>query len=97
MRTLTRKKTVKKYDLPVEEIKQMLDEGKRQRDGAELFGVSQCTISRLASMPVKSPKGYRENIRLCTCCHQQPIATGNRFLCATCFRHSDQEEHLLWA
>jgi len=82
-----RRKPKNKKDLPIQEIKRMLDEGMRQSDVALFFEVSQPTISRLTAAPVqnKSSKNLKKNTRICTCCNLRPVAKGNSFLCAWCF------------
>lgn len=82
-----RRKPRNKKDLPIQEIKRMLDDGMRQSDVALFFGVSQPTISRLSAVPVqnKSLKNLKKNTCICTCCHLRPVAKGNSFLCSWCF------------
>lgn len=75
----------KKKDLPIKQIRQMLDNGIRQIDVAILFEVSQSTISRYSDMPSKMSKQLNKNAQLCSSCHKRVVAKGNRFLCTTCF------------
>jgi hypothetical protein len=97
MESQTRGHHAKKYDLPVQEIKRILDEGLRQIDVASLFGVSQATISRIAKTKPPATLTSKCKTELCTCCGLRPIATGNRFLCSYCYHSSDHEDHMIWA
>ncbi|MCF8088970.1 MAG: hypothetical protein K9L23_13040 [Desulfotignum sp.] len=84
-------------NLPVEEIKQLLDEGMRQIDVAELYNVTQSAISRLVSKR-RLPAGTRhKNVRICSCCETRPVATTNRFLCELCYSRETTEECSVWA
>ena len=79
-----------RHDLPVEDIKQMLDEGLRQIDVARLYNVSQSVISRIAKQP-------ETKTQMCSCCGMRQIASGNRFLCDLCYKQETFEEHSLCA
>lgn len=97
MQTLQRRNLETKSNLPVEEIKSMLDQGMRQVDVATFFNVSQPTISRLARMAQAPAKKEKEPAQLCTSCGRHPIAKGNRFLCSDCYRHQIHEDYMAWA
>lgn len=86
-----------RQSLPVEEIKQMLDEGLRQIDVAEIYNVAQCTISRIARIPDQQPVTRNRSTRVCSCCGKRPIAKGNRLLCSECFKGEAVEEYAMCA
>ena len=86
-----------KQDLPVEDIKQMLDEGLRQIDVAMIYNVSQSAISRIAKMPEQKAGARQSACRVCSCCGKRQIASGNRFLCSVCYQSEAVEEHTLCA
>ena len=92
-----KRKLGRQSDLPVEDIKQMLDNGMRQVDVATIYDVSQGTISRIARLPEKPMRKNKGSARICTCCGERPIAKGNRFLCSVCFRNETVESHTVWA
>lgn len=88
----------RKSHLPVDEILHLLDEGHKQSDVAMLYGVTQPTISRLFTSTRSGPamKKADPSVKLCSCCHQRPVAKGNRSLCSWCFSHADTAaEHAL--
>lgn len=86
-----------KQNLPVQEIKHMLDEGLRQIDVAMIYNVPQSTISRIARMPEQMPRTSGSTERMCSCCGARKIASGNRFLCDLCYKQETFEEHSLCA
>ncbi|MCP3944847.1 MAG: hypothetical protein GY710_25670 [Desulfobacteraceae bacterium] len=92
---IQKQKPGRKSNLSAQKIKRMIDNGMRQKDIATFFGVSQPTISRL-TVPLKSSKKNKKNTRLCTCCNQRPIATGNRFLCLECFDGRNLKNRMSW-
>lgn len=93
-----KRKPGRQSDLPVEDIKQMLDNGgMRQIDVATIYDVSQGTISRIARLPEKSKAESHGSAHICTCCGERRIAKGNRFLCSVCFRSESVEDHTVWA
>jgi predicted XRE-type DNA-binding protein len=96
-RAKRRKIMHKKQNLPVEEIKHMLDEGLRQIDVAMFYNVTQSAISRIARMPEQIACTRESTTRMCSCCGARPIANGNRFLCDLCYKQETFEEHSLCA
>jgi len=94
---IQKRKPGRQSDLPVEDIKQMLDNGMRQIDVATIYDVSQGTISRIAKLPEKPRAESERSAHICTCCGERRIAKGNRFLCSVCFRSETVEGHTVWA
>jgi len=41
---------------------------------------------------VLTPKQLGEGEKLCSCCHREPVAEGNRFLCPLCYRLAGEGE-----